>query len=106
MGLVGSEKAESFGSTRAWVTTETTSGPRGPATFRRARVRRLPSWPWVMPPRTKSGWAGTRSEPSSCWMARLPTCGPLPWTTTTSQPVHMSEHTERAMRAALASCSS
>ena len=40
-GLIRLEKAESAGSTSAWVTTEATSGPRGPATFGSTRVRRL-----------------------------------------------------------------
>ena len=107
MGLVGSSKAGSSGLTETWVTRAT--APRIQAaspTRRRARQMRLPSWPSVMAPRENSGWAGTSRAPSSCWMARLPTWGPLPCTSTTRQPVRSSEQTDLAMRVALASSSS
>ena len=106
IGLVGSARAGSAGSTSTWVTIDTAPGISWRHTSCRARQMRLPSAPWVMAPRVNRGRAGTRSADSSCWMARLPTWGPLPWTMTIPQPLRISDRTEWAMARALAYCSS
>ena len=67
--------------------------------------------PWVIAPSSASGCAGTADVASccsaaSCCRARFPTCGPLPWTTTTRQPASSTSFTAVAMAAALAIISS
>ena len=106
IGFVGRDSAGSRGSTSTWVMMDTAPEISCLHTSLSARQMRLPSCPWVMAPRVNSGSAGTSSVEPSCWMARLPTWGPLPWTMTTFQPFRMRERTERAMANALAYCSS
>src|SRR6478672_7415503 len=59
-----------------------------------------------MAPRANSGISGTASRPLSCWIARFPTWGPLPWTMTTRHPSSSSSQMERAMASACARCCS
>ena len=42
--------------------------------------------PWVCAPHQSSGTGGTTCAASSFLTSRLPTCGPLPWVSTTSTP--------------------
>ena len=106
IGLVGCDSPGSLGSTSMWVMMDTAPEISCLQASLRARQMRLPNWPCVMAPSVNSGRAGTKSIEPSCWMARLPTCGPLPWTMTTFQPLRISERTDRAMASALAYCSS
>lgn len=106
MGLLGFTKAGSSLSTTMWVTTETAPVTSVPQTSCRARQMRLPRAPCVIAPREKSGSAGTSRAPSSCWMARFPTCGPLPWTMMTCQPLRSRDRTDLAIARALRYCSS
>ena len=45
-----------------------------------------PSVPCVWAPHQSSGTGGTTAAATSFFTSRLPTCGPLPWVTTTSWP--------------------
>ena len=106
IGLLGWANAGSLRSTTMWVTTETAPEISRPQTSCRARQIRLPRAPWVIAPRENSGCAGTSRAPSSCWIARLPTCGPFPWTMMICQPLRNSDRTDLAMAKAFEYCSS
>src|SRR6266516_2300729 len=104
MGFVGWWKAGSERSTSAWVTIVATGRFRAARHPPSAAVIRWPTCPCVIAPRTNSGCGGTSLAPSSCWMARLPTWGPLPWVRTTRWPSWTRSHSTVAMPAMLASC--
>ena len=65
----------------------------------------LPISPCVMATSEKRGWHGTTSWAASCWTARAPTWGPLPWTTITRQPAVARPAMDVAITRACAHCS-
>ena len=105
IGFVGRSNAGSSRSTITWLNRAAMRWRR-PHTPYSAIAISEPSCPSVMAPRLNSGISGTSSRPISCWIARLPTCGPLPCTTTTRQPASSNVQIGTAIAAALARCSS
>ena len=63
------------------------STPRRRAPRRARSSARSPSVAWVCAPHQSSGTGGTTAAASSFFTSRLPTCGPLPWVSTTSCPL-------------------
>src|SRR6476661_1260634 len=86
--FVGLRNAGSFGRTRVSERIVTTgrSIARSKKTSPIVTWRRYPICPCDSAPQTSSGIGWTCLAAASCWIRIRPTCGPLPWVTTTSQP--------------------
>jgi hypothetical protein len=86
--LVGARKSGSSASTRVRVTSAAIglSMPRAASDRDTALSSIAPIVPWVCAPHQSSGTGGTTAAASSFLTSRLPTCGPLPWVSTTSAP--------------------
>ena len=86
IGLVGRVKPGSSAATRVRVISaaEGRWPPRTRSASSRALTSTLPRVAWVCAPHQSSGTGGTTAAASSFLTSRLPTCGPLPWVSTTS----------------------
>ena len=108
IGLVGLVKPGSSSETSARVTSAAVrrSTPRRASSASSASISTNPSVAWVCAPHQSSGTGGTTAAASSFLTSRLPTCGPLPWVTTTSAPVSSSAPTAAIATSAAAIWSS
>src|SRR5262249_13106476 len=88
IGLVGARKAGSAASTSTCVRKVAISlrNPARGSSLANASSSRNPSDPCVWATQKSSVCGGTCPAARSAWIRRLPTCGPFPWTTTSSYP--------------------